>query len=182
MVTPAFFSSLSQSENPFSTWRLSTVTTVAPTIAPGIEPIPPRMTMASTPIDSRKVNDSGLMNTCLVEIVGEDPSDLAEAEGDDGQIVAVQPQHGQPEQDSGDRGGAEPDEEEHVEPPARQREALAAEDDVGVRRAEDGPRVRADREEGDGAEAEEPGQPDNDVATECQRDEDPDMSYDLQIV
>ena len=67
MVTPAFLSSLSQRENPFKTWRLSTVTTVAPTIAPGIEPIPPRMTIARTPIDSRNVNDSGLMKTCLAE-------------------------------------------------------------------------------------------------------------------
>ena len=65
MVTPAFRSSLSQSENPFSTWRLSTVTAVAPRMAPGIDPIPPRITIESTPMDSRKVNDSGLMNTCL---------------------------------------------------------------------------------------------------------------------
>ena len=41
------------------------MTTVAPSTAPGIEPMPPRITMASTPIDSRNVNDSGLMNTCL---------------------------------------------------------------------------------------------------------------------
>ena len=47
------------------TWRFSTVTTVAPRMAPGIEPMPPRMTMARTPIDSRKVKDSGLMKTCL---------------------------------------------------------------------------------------------------------------------
>src|SRR6266542_3404075 len=66
-VTPAFFSSLSQSDSPFRTWRFSTVTTVAPMIAPGIEPMPPRMTMARTPMDSRNVNDSGLMNTCLAE-------------------------------------------------------------------------------------------------------------------
>src|SRR5437879_12218415 len=32
-----------------------------------MEPIPPRITMARTPMDSRKVNDSGLMNTCLAE-------------------------------------------------------------------------------------------------------------------
>ena len=88
---------------------------------------------------------------------GEDSNHLAEAQGDGGEIVAVQSQHGQAEQDSGDRGGAQPDEEEDVEPPAGQREGLAAEDDVGVRRAEDGPGVRADGEEGDVAEIEEPG-------------------------
>ncbi len=65
MVTPAFRSSLSQSDSPFSTWRFKTVTAVAPRIAPGMEPIPPRITMDRTPMDSRKVNDSGLMNTCL---------------------------------------------------------------------------------------------------------------------
>ena len=64
-TTPAFFSSLSQSERPFRTCKLRTVTTVAPSTAPGIDPIPPRITMARTPIDSRKVNDSGLMKTCL---------------------------------------------------------------------------------------------------------------------
>ena len=67
MLTPAFFSSLSHSDSPLSTCRFRTVTTVAPTTAPGIEPMPPRITMASTPIDSRNVNDSGLMKTCLAE-------------------------------------------------------------------------------------------------------------------
>src|SRR5205823_6144132 len=32
-----------------------------------MEPIPPRITMARTPMDSRNVKDSGLMNTCLAE-------------------------------------------------------------------------------------------------------------------
>ena len=67
MVVPALRSSLSQRDRPLSTCRLSTVTTVAPRMAPGMEPIPPRITMASTPMDSMKVKDSGLMNTCLAE-------------------------------------------------------------------------------------------------------------------
>ena len=41
------------------------MTIVAPSAGPGIEPMPPRMTIESTPIDSRKVKDSGLMKTCL---------------------------------------------------------------------------------------------------------------------
>src|SRR5581483_475071 len=67
MTVPALRSSLSQSERPFRTWRFRMVTTAAPRIAPGIEPIPPRMIMASTPIDSMNVNDSGLMKICLAE-------------------------------------------------------------------------------------------------------------------
>ena len=43
------------------------MTTVAPRMAPGMEPMPPRMIMASTPMDSMKVKDSGLMKICLAE-------------------------------------------------------------------------------------------------------------------
>ncbi len=43
------------------------MTTVAPRMAPGIEPMPPRMIIARTPIDSMNVNDSGLMKICLAE-------------------------------------------------------------------------------------------------------------------
>src|SRR5437667_419486 len=67
IVTPAFFNSLSQSEKPLRTWRFSTVTAMAPRTAPGIDPMPPRITIERTPIDSRKVNDSGLMKSCLAE-------------------------------------------------------------------------------------------------------------------
>src|SRR5712691_8034160 len=67
MTVPALRSSLTQSESPLRTWRLSTVTTVAPRMAPGIEPMPPRMIMARTPIDSMNVKDSGLMKICLAE-------------------------------------------------------------------------------------------------------------------
>ena len=65
MVVPAFRSSFSQSDRPLRTCRFNTVTTEAPRMAPGMEPIPPRITMESTPMDSRKVKDSGLMKTCL---------------------------------------------------------------------------------------------------------------------
>src|SRR4029453_7702404 len=92
----------------------------------------------------------------LVQVVGENADDLAEARVEDREIVAVQPQHGQAEQDSGDGRRAEPDEEEYVEPPAGQREGVAAEYDVCVRRAEDGPGVGADGEERHVAEIEEP--------------------------
>src|SRR5436309_347461 len=67
IVTPAFFNSLSQSEKPLRTWRFRTVTAMAPRTAPGIDPMPPRITIERTPIDSRKVNDSGLMKSCLAE-------------------------------------------------------------------------------------------------------------------
>src|SRR5207247_2446199 len=58
---------LSQSEKPLRTWRFRTVTAMAPRTAPGIDPMPPRITIERTPIDSRKVNDSGLMKSCLAE-------------------------------------------------------------------------------------------------------------------
>ena len=41
----------------------------------------------------------------LVEVVGQHADHLAEAEGDDGQVVAVQPQHRQAEQHAGDGRG-----------------------------------------------------------------------------
>ena len=204
-------------------------------MAPGIDPMPPRMTIASTPMDSMKVNDSGLMKTCLaekrtptapakdaphakaelhahqrhahrlrrrlilpdglpgaadvrileaavdehgdaddgeheevevqridhvgvrvdadraedgleedgrardrgdalravrevdglVEVVGEDADHLAEAQCHDGEVVAVQPQHGQAEQDAGARRHRHPEEQEQEEP------AWAREDPAG---------------------------------------------------
>src|SRR6266404_3063756 len=67
ITVPALRSSLSQSERPLRIWRLRIVTTEAPRMAPGMEPMPPRMIMARTPIDSMKVKDSGLMKICLAE-------------------------------------------------------------------------------------------------------------------
>src|SRR4030095_14177971 len=117
----------------------------------------------------------------LVEIVGEHADDLAEAQGDDREVVAVQPEHWQAEQNSAEGRGAQSYEEERVEPPPGQREA-AAENDVGVRGAEDGPGVRAHREEGHVAEVQEAGQPDDDVEAERQHHEDTDLGRHLEVV
>src|SRR3989337_1590146 len=65
MMTPAFRSSFSHNDRLLSAWRFRTVTAVAPRMAPGMDPMPPRMIMVSTPMDSRKVKDSGLMKTCF---------------------------------------------------------------------------------------------------------------------
>src|SRR2546425_9443953 len=56
----------------------------------------------------------------LVEVVGENADDLAEAERDDGEGVAVQAQHREPQGDAGDRRPEEPDEQESGETNARQ--------------------------------------------------------------
>src|SRR5438046_354850 len=151
-----------------------------------MEPIPPRITMARTPMDSRNVKDSGLMNTCLAEnstpmTPAKNADHLTEAERDDGEVIAVQAQDGQPEQDAGDRRHEEPDEQEGEEPCAGQGEP-APEDDVGVGRAEDGPGVGADGEERDIAEVEQSGQADHDVEAERQRGEDPHLRRHLEVV
>src|SRR5256885_3972746 len=90
-------------------------------------------------------------------------------------------QHREPEEDAGDRRHEEPDEQERVEPYAGQGKP-AAEDDVRVRRAEDGPGVGADGEERDIAEVEQSGQADHDVEAERQRGEDPDLRRHLEVV
>src|SRR5499433_3549855 len=118
----------------------------------------------------------------LVEVVGEHADYLAEAQGDEGEVVAVQAQHGQAEEDTRPRGHRHSHEEEGEEPPRREREAIAAEDQVGLGRAEDGPRVGAYREEGDVAQVEEPGQPHHDVEAESEGHEDADLDGDLHVV
>src|SRR5207245_10422958 len=55
----------------------------------------------------------------LVEVVGENADDLAEAERDDGEVVAVEAQDREPEEDAGDRRDEEPDEQARVAPYAR---------------------------------------------------------------
>src|SRR5262249_21488946 len=117
----------------------------------------------------------------LVEIVGEHADDLAKAQRDDREVVAMQSEHRQAEQNSGEGRGAQSYEEKWVEPSPGQREA-AAEDDVGVWGAEDGPGVRAHREEGHVAEVQEAGQPDDDVETERQHHEDTDLGRHLEVV
>src|SRR5438105_13009014 len=57
----------------------------------------------------------------LVEVVGEDPDDLAEAERDDGQVVAAQSQNRQSEHHAGAGGDGDADEQERAEPPGRER-------------------------------------------------------------
>src|SRR5919198_382910 len=118
----------------------------------------------------------------LVEVVGEHADHLAEAERDDGEVVAVQAEHREAEEDPGDRRHEESDEQEGEEPRAGQGEPAAAEDDVGVRRAEDGPGIRADGEERDVAEVEQARQADDDVEAERQRREDPDLRRHLEVV
>src|SRR5713101_5454112 len=118
----------------------------------------------------------------LVEIVGEHPDDLAEAEGHEGQVVTVEPQHGQAQENARSRGHADADEEEDEEPPRRQREDASAEDLIGLRRPEYRPGVGPDREEGDIAQIQEPGQPHHDVETEGEGHEDADLDGDLHVV
>ena len=48
----------------------------------------------------------------FVEVVGEHPDNLAEAEGDDGQVIAPQPQDRQAEQNAGQRRDDDPDQKE----------------------------------------------------------------------
>ena len=118
----------------------------------------------------------------LVEVVGEDTDHLAEAQGHDGQVVAAEPEHGEPEQHAGAGRHGETDHQERIEPPGGQGKATATEEHIGVRRAEDRPRVGADGEEGDVAEVEQPRQAHDDVEPERQRHEDADLRGDFQVI
>ncbi len=118
----------------------------------------------------------------LVEVVGEDADDLAEAEGHEGQVVSVEAEDGQAQENARARRDAHAHEQEDEEPPRGEREEIAAEDQVGLRRPEDRPRIRAHREEGDVAQVEEAGQADHDVQPERQRHEDADLDRDLHVV
>src|SRR5207244_2830664 len=81
-------------------------------------------------------------------------------------VVAVQAQHGEAEEDPGARRDHETDEQEGVEPPRGEGEGVPAEDEVGLRRTGDRPRVGAHGEEGDVAEVEQPCEADDDVETD----------------
>src|SRR5437867_1069678 len=161
MLTPAFFSSFSQREKPLRIWRFRTVTAAAPRTAPGMDPIPPRITMARTPMDSRNVKDSGLMNTCSA--ANTTPMTAANEAPQAGRRHA--------QQDTRDRRRQPSHPQEGIKAAGCEREP-AAEDDGGVGRAENGPGVRRHEEERHVAQVEQPGQADHDVEPEGQRHED----------
>ena len=83
------------------------------------------------------------------------PDDLAESHGDDGEIVAAQPQHRKAEDDAPERGE---DAGERQADPEREAEMLRQER-VGI---------GADRVEGDVAEVEQAGEADDDVQAPAQ--------------
>src|SRR5439155_1302129 len=127
------------------------------------------MTIASTPMDSRKVNDSGLMKICF-------------AEKTTPITPAKEAPHGEAQEDPGAGRHQEADEEERVERPRGEGEGVPAEDEVGVRGAGDRPRVGAHGEERDVAQVEQAGEPDDDVEAERERDEDAHLGRDLEVV
>jgi hypothetical protein len=97
----------------------------------------------------------------LVEVQEDDRDDLAEAKGDDGEVVAPQPQRRRAEQDAEQRRRERPDDDQDDE-----RQVQPGERGGPVRI-----RIRADREEGRVAEVEEAGEADDDVETERQQHE-----------
>src|SRR6266853_862667 len=105
-----------------------------------------------------------------------------EAEGHERQVVSVEAKDGQAQENARARRDAHAHEQEDEEPPRGEREEIAAEDQVGLRRSEDRPRIRAHREEGDVAQVEEAGEADHDVQPERQRHEDADLDRDLHVV
>ena len=91
----------------------------------------------------------------ILPVEQDQPDDFAEAERDDGEIVAAQPQHRKAEQDAGECGE---DAGKRQADPERQSEMLRQQR-VGI---------GADRVEGDIAEIEQPGETDHDVQSEAE--------------
>ena len=91
----------------------------------------------------------------ILPVEQDEPDDLAEAERDDGEIVAAQPQHRKAEQEAGEGGE---DAGERQTDPERKADILR-EQRIGI---------GADRVEGDVAEIEQPGEADHDVETEAE--------------
>ena len=91
----------------------------------------------------------------ILPVEQNEPDDLAEAERDDCQIVAAQPQHRKAEQEAGEGGE---DAGERQTAPKRKADILR-EQSIGI---------GADRVEGDVAEIEQPGEADHDVETEAE--------------
>ena len=90
----------------------------------------------------------------ILPIEQDQPDDFAEAERDDGEIVAAQPQHRKAEQDAG-KGGED----------AGKRQAYPERQSEIVRKQRVG--IGADRVEGDIAEIEQPGETDHDIQPEA---------------
>jgi hypothetical protein len=96
--------------------------------------------------------------------------DLAEGEGHDRQVVAAQAEGGCAEEDPEERRDDHADRHRHPE-----RGAEAPLDDRALRRGEEADGVGPDREEGDVAEVEQPGEADDDIQPQRQDDEEGDL-------
>ena len=102
---------------------------------------------------ARNAGDAGIAVGDRHPVDQHEPDDLAEGERDDGEIVAAQPQHRKAEHDAPERGEDAGERQQHEE---RQPEGLRQQR-VGI---------GADRIEGDVAEIEQAGEPDDDVEPE----------------
>ena len=118
---------------------------------------------------SRNVGDAVRAARDLVPVEQDDPDDLAEAERDDREIVAAQPQHGKAQQHAEGRGEQ-----------AGQRQAGPEAEPEGLR--EQGVGVGPDRVEGDVAEVEQAGETDHDVQSPAEHDVDQDGGGDVDHV
>jgi len=102
----------------------------------------------------------------------QDARDLAEAEGDDGEVVAAQPEHRRADEEANDR--RERDHEREGDP------EVEAPAERGGRRRDQGGEVRADGVEGDIAQVEQAGVADHDVEAQAQQDVEADQHEDLR--
>ncbi len=103
----------------------------------------------------------------LGQVVGEDRDYLAKPQSHDGEVVAAQPQRGEPEQHA-EAGGHEHPQEQHD--PEGQVEVVVKRRRTQLGRREQRVRVRADGKEGCVAKVEETGKPDHDVEPDGQQD------------
>ncbi len=116
--------------------------------------------------DARNRADAGVAIGERRPVGENNADDLAESEGDDGEIIAAQPEHREAERDAPERGERPGDRQADPERPAEMRR----EQRVGV---------GADRVEGDIAEVKETGEADDDVEAPAEQDVEQDLDAEI---
>jgi len=124
----------------------------------------------------------------LVEIVGQDPDDLTETEGDDGQIIPAQPEYRQAEDDPGHTGNDDADQNKHVKGVSGQEErqirrlcSRCKMEDIKLLRAEKSPQIGTHGIKCHVAEIEQAGKTDHDIEAQGQGRKDGYLKNDFQV-
>ncbi len=124
----------------------------------------------------------------FVQVVGQHADHFAEAQRDDGQVVAAHAQHRQAQEQARQAGDDDAQEDEQVEAVAGQQEGQVRRLGAGRKRqhvvllgAEEGPQVGAHRIEGHIAQVQQSGEPHHDIQPQRQGGKHADLEDDFQV-